>query len=109
MTACLLSLISSVDWPRTTRLPSQIYGDPVVRTFIEQELARCKPEHLETTERIAALDPALDLEIEAKTITLLEQHAAAIRQHQAENNFTIPGIPELIEALRGRSTVRLHP
>jgi hypothetical protein len=47
--------------------------------------------------------------MEAKTIVLLEQHAAEIIKLQRENNFVMPGIPELVEALRARSDVRLQP
>jgi hypothetical protein len=59
--------------------------------------------------RLATLDETVDPELEGNTIALLEQHAAEIRRLQKENNFVMPGIPELLETLRGRSDVRLRP
>ena len=86
-----------------------MHGDAAVRAYVDAELARCKPEHREVLERLAALDPSADQQIEAKTIALLEQHAPEIRKLQREKNFVMPGIPELAAALRGRSIVRLRP
>ncbi len=75
------------------RVPGQIYGDAAVRAYLDSEVARCKSEHRETMERLAAIDPAADPQMEAKTIALLEQHAAEIRKYQIEYNFVMPGIP----------------
>jgi hypothetical protein len=91
------------------RVLIHIYGDSSVRAYLKVELASCKLEHREVMERLATLDDTTDPELEAKTITLLEQHDAEIRKIQLENNFVMPGIPELSELLRGRSTVRLWP
>jgi hypothetical protein len=89
------------------RVLRQLYGDEGVRVYLDTELARCKLEHREVLEHLAALDETADPKIEAETITLLEQHAAEIRKCQLEYKFVIPGIPELSEALRGRSDARL--
>jgi hypothetical protein len=90
------------------RVLVEMYGADAARAYLDSELANCKPEHRETTERLAALDPAADPSLEANTIALLEQHAAEIRKYQLEYNFVMPGIPELVKALRGRSSVRLR-
>ena len=91
------------------RAAREIYGAEHLRAFLDNEVAHCKPEHRETTERLAALDPAADPESEAKTIVLLEQHADEIRKYQREYKFEMPGIPELTDSLRGKSTVQLRP
>lgn len=91
------------------RVLREMYGDEAMRAYLDSELANCKPEHRETTERLGALDTAADPNLETDTIALLEQHAAAIRKYQLEYNFVMPGIPELTEALHGRSDVRLRP
>jgi hypothetical protein len=91
------------------RVLREIYGDEAMRAYLDAELVRCKPEHRETTERLTALDPTADPNLEANTIELLEQHAAEIRNYQREHNFVMRGIPELTEVLRGRSDVRLRP
>jgi hypothetical protein len=87
--------------------PSSVVWRRSVRIYLETELARCKLEHREVLEHLAALDETADPKIEAETITLLEQHAAEIRKCQLEYKFVIPGIPELSEALRGRTDARL--
>jgi hypothetical protein len=91
------------------RMLRQIYGDIGLRAYLDTELARCKPEHREVLQRLAVLDDTSDQKIEATTIALLEEHAAKIRKLQRENNFVMPGIPELSDALRGRSDVPLRP
>jgi hypothetical protein len=91
------------------RVARVMYGDERARAYLDTELARCKPEHREVLERLAALDETADPKIEAETIALLEEHAAEIRKCQLQYNFMIPGIPELSEALRGRSDARLRP
>ncbi len=89
------------------RVLGQMYGDAAVSAYLDVELAACKQEHFETTQRLAALDPAADPHTEANTIALLEEHAEEIRKVRRGNNFDMPGISELMYALRGRSTVRL--
>jgi hypothetical protein len=91
------------------RVLRQVYGYAGVRAYLDGELAHCKPEHREVIERLATLDETVDPELEGNTIAVLEQHAAEIRRLQKENNFVMPGIPELLETLRGRSDVRLRP
>jgi hypothetical protein len=91
------------------RVLGQMYGDSAVRAYLDAELARCKPEHGETTERLVALDDTSDSQLGSKTVALLEHHAAKIRKLQRENNFVMPGIPELSDALSGRSNVQLRP
>jgi hypothetical protein len=87
----------------------QMYGDEGLHVYLNTELVRCKEEHREVLERLAALDEIPGPKIEAETIALLEQHAAEIRDYQRQYNFVIPGIPELSETLRGRSNARLRP
>jgi hypothetical protein len=48
--------------------------------------------HLFDSYPLVALDPAPDPEAEAKTIALLEEHAADIRKLQIDNKFTMLGI-----------------
>lgn len=91
------------------RVLGQMYGDARVRAYLDSELARCKSQHRDAMEHLAALDPAPDPDYEAKTISLLEQHAAEIRNYQLQYNFVMPGIRELSEALQGRSDIRLRP
>src|SRR5438034_6061474 len=62
------------------RAARDIYGEESLRTYLEKDLAHCKPEHRKTSERLAALDPEADPEAETKTIALLEQHAEEIRK-----------------------------
>jgi hypothetical protein len=62
----------------------QLYGNAGVSTYLDGERTNCKPEHREFMERLVALDPAPDPEREAKTIALLEEHAAEIRKFQIE-------------------------
>lgn len=87
----------------------QRYSDEGARVYLDTELGHCTPEHRAVLERLAALDETPNPRIEAETVALLEQHAAEIRKYQFQYNFVIPGIPELIEALRGRSDVQLRP
>jgi hypothetical protein len=91
------------------RVCREVYGDTGLRAYLDTKLACCKPEHREVLQRLAVLDDTADPKIEATTITLLEQHAAEIRKLQRENNFVMPGIQELSDALRARSDVRLRP
>lgn len=91
------------------RVLRQMYGDKGVHVYLDGESLGCKPEHQEVLERLAALDEAADPNIEAETIALVEQHAAEIRKYQLQYNFVMPGIPELSDALQGRSDVRLRP
>lgn len=91
------------------RVLGRMYGDSGLRAYLHAELARCKPEHQGVIDRLASLDTTADPQLETKTIALLEQHAAEIRKLQAENNFVMPGIPELSDILRGRSDVHLRP
>jgi hypothetical protein len=65
----------------------QMYGDGQTRAYLTAELAACRPEHREVTERLATLDPTPDPEIEKKTVALLEQHAAEIRKLQNRAQF----------------------
>jgi hypothetical protein len=96
------------------RVLGEIYGDLAVRDYLDAELARCKPEYRETTERLIALDPAADPHMEAKTIELVEHHASEIVRQQIEGRslipeYVMPGVRELGEALKGTSKVRLLP
>jgi hypothetical protein len=91
------------------RVLIHMYGDSGVRSYLDVERTRCSPEHRELIERLTTLDPEADPEIEAKTVTLIEQHAAEIRRLQFEHKFEMPGISELSDTLRGRSNVRLRP
>jgi hypothetical protein len=91
------------------RVLRQMYGNEGVRAYLDAELARCKPEHRDVMEHLAALEDTADPKIEEKAIALLEQHAVEIRKFQLQYNFVMSGIPELSEALRGRGDVRLRP
>jgi hypothetical protein len=87
---------------------AEMYGDSALRAYLDAELARCKPEHREAIGLLAALDHNSDPEMCAKTVALLEHHAAEIRKLQRENNFVMPGIRELSDVLCGRSNVQLR-
>ncbi len=91
------------------RVLIRMYGDSRVRAYLDVERTRCSPEHRELIERLTTLDPEPDPELEARTVALLDLHAAEIRRLQLEHKFEMPGIPELSDALRGRSNVRLRP
>jgi len=91
------------------RVLGQMYGDSGLRAYIQAELASCKPEHRDVMDRLASLDATTDPQLEAKTISLLEEHAAEIRKIQTANSFVMPGIPELSDALLGRTDVQLRP
>lgn len=90
------------------RVLFEIHGAASARAYLEKELAHCKPEHRDVLVRLVALDPIADPESEHQTVRLLEEHAEEIRQHQVANNFTMVGVPELVQLLRGRSSVRLR-
>lgn len=96
------------------RILQDVYGPAAAREFFATELATCKPEHREVLERLATLDPTADPDIENKTLQLLEQHAPAIRKYQADARarfpgYMMPGLAELIQALSGKSNIRLAP
>jgi hypothetical protein len=91
------------------RMLGQMHGDGKTRAYLTAQLAACRPEHRETMERLAALDPATDPQTEAHTIVLLEQNAAEIRKLQRQYNFVMPGILEVIELLRDRCDICLKP
>jgi hypothetical protein len=91
------------------RVLIHMYGDSGLGAYLDVERTRCSPEHREVIERLATLDPEADSEIEARTIVLLEQHATEIRRLQLKHKFEMPGIPELSDALRGRSNALLRP
>ncbi len=96
------------------RILEDLYGVAAAREYLAKELATCNPEHRAVLQRLAALDPTADPEMEKKTLQLLEQHAPAIRKYQADArarfpDYMMPGLLELTEAMSGKSNTHLLP